>query len=326
MSLAKNGTLRQLKTFATVARLGSVSLASFELHVTQSAASLQIAALERAVGSKLLLRTGRGVRLTEAGELLTGYADSVLGLWQETSEEMESFQGAFSGTLSIGAVTTAEYWVPHLLVAFVTENPRVKVKLFVANREEIVRSLSTQRFDLAVMGMPPEELKVVAHPFAKNPMAFVAAPNHPLMAEPELGMAALAEAHLLVREHGSGSRTTVERLFREAGLKLRIGSEMSSNESLKQMCAAGFGPAYLSMHTCVLEMKAGLLKVLPLPNNPAEREWFVVRSAVKKVPQVAIAFESFLRESGQARITAFVQRGERRARPRETASRRATRG
>ena len=131
--------------------------------------------------------------------------------------------------------------------------------------------------------------------------------SHPLMARKSLDMAALGEAHLLVRERGSGSRTTVERLFREAGLQLRIGSEMSSNESLKQMCAAGFGPAYLSMHTCVLEMKAGLLQLLPLPNNPLEREWFVVRIASKAVPQVAHAFEHFLRAFGQQAIDSLVK-------------------
>jgi DNA-binding transcriptional LysR family regulator len=115
-------------------------------------------------------------------------------------------------------------------------------------------------------------------------------------------MATLAEARLLVRERGSGSRTTVERLFKEAGYRMRIGSELSSNESIKQMCAAGFGPAYLSMHTCILEMNAGQLKLLPMPNNPIEREWYVVRMAAKQAPQVALAFEQFLRSKGQLEI------------------------
>ena len=70
-----------------MARLGSVSLAADELHLTQSAVSIQVGGLEAAVGSQLLLRTGRGVRLTEAGELLRGYADRLLALWHEASEE-----------------------------------------------------------------------------------------------------------------------------------------------------------------------------------------------------------------------------------------------
>ena len=302
MTLAKAASLRQVLTFQAVARLGSVSLAAEELHLSQSAISIQIASLEAAIGSPLVVRTGRGVRLTEAGDMLLSYADRLQALWTEASDEMATLLGAFSGTLRLGAVTTSEYWLPRLLVTFVNENPRVKLKLHVANRDEIVRSLAAQEIDIAVMGHPPDEFKVVASSFAKNPMAFMAAPHHPLMADANLTMATLAEARLLVRERGSGSRTTVERLFREAGLRMRIGSELSSNESIKQMCAAGFGPAYLSMHTCILEMNAGLLKMLPIANNPIEREWYVVRMATKQAPQVAMAFEQFLSTKGQAEI------------------------
>lgn len=302
MSLAKTASMRQLMTFQAVARLGSVSLAAEELHLSQSAVSIQIASLEASAGAPLVERTGRGVRLTEAGDLLLSYAERLSALWLEASDEMSTLLGAFSGTLRLSAVSTAEYWLPRLLVTFVNQNPRVKLKLNLANRAEVVRSLAAQEVDIAVMGRPPDELKVVAASFARNPMAFVAAPHHPLMSDPDLTMSKLAAAHLLVRERGSGSRTTVERLFREAGLRLKIGSELSSNESIKQMCAAGFGPAYLSLHTCVLEMNAGLLKMLALPNNPVEREWFVVRLASRQLPHVALAFEQFLLQSGQAEI------------------------
>ncbi len=123
------------------------------------------------------------------------------------------------------------------------------------------------------MGRPPPELKTEATAFAKHPMAFLASPSHLLMTSRLRGLTSLTGSHLLVRERGSGTRTTVERLFKDAGLQLRIGSEMSSNEAIKQMCAAGFGIAFLSMHTCVLELKAGVLRLLPMPRNPIQRDW-----------------------------------------------------
>jgi LysR family transcriptional regulator, low CO2-responsive transcriptional regulator len=310
MPLSKLATLKQLTAFHTVARLGSVSRAAQELHLTQSAVSIQIGSIEAAVGTPLLLRTGRGVRLTDAGELLLNYAERVLGLWNEMGDSMDTFLGAYSGTLRVGAVATTEYWLPTLLVAFVNENPKAKIKLLTGNREEIVRSLATQEIDVAVMGNPPDELKPAATRFAKNPMGFMAAPTHPLMFERRLSMAKLAEAPLLVRERGSGSRLTLTRLFKEAGLNLRIGSELSSNEAIKQMCIAGFGPAYLSLHTCILEMKAGLLALLPMPKNPVEREWFVAHTPNKTLPQVAFAFERFLRLRGQAKINQLLEERE----------------
>jgi LysR family transcriptional regulator, low CO2-responsive transcriptional regulator len=302
MPLSRSASFRQLATFHAVARLGSVSRAAEEMHLTQPAVSIQIAALEESARTPLLQRSGRGIRLTEAGELLAGYAGRILDLWREAGEEMATLQGVFSGTLRVGAVTTAEYLLPPLLVTFANDNPKVKVKLVAGNRDEIVRMLAVQDIDVAIMGRPPAELKTTASAFAKHPMAFVAAPSHPSMEAARKGVGALASAHLLVRERGSGTRTTVERIFKDAGVPLRIGSEMSSNEAIKQMCAAGFGVAFLSLHTCVLELEAGLLKVLPLPDNPIERDWFVMHLASRQLPQVAAAFEQFLIDRAQAQI------------------------
>jgi LysR family transcriptional regulator, low CO2-responsive transcriptional regulator len=302
MPFSRSTSFRQLATFHTVARLGSVSAAAEEMHLTQPAVSIQIGVLEASAQTPLLQRNGRGIRLTEAGELLAGYAGRILDLWREAGEEMATLQGVFSGTLRVGAVTTAEYLLPPLLVTFANQNPKVKVKLQVGNRDEIVRLLAGQEIDVAIMGRPPAELKTDASAFARHPMAFLAAPNHPLMHEPKRGIESLGTAHILVRERGSGTRTTVERIFKDAGLHLRIGSEMSSNEAIKQMCAAGFGIAFLSMHTCVLELGAGVLKVMPIAGNPVERDWFVMHLASRQLPQVAIAFEKFLREEAQAQI------------------------
>ncbi|MEP7296811.1 MAG: LysR family transcriptional regulator [Burkholderiales bacterium] len=302
MPLSRNASFRQLSTFHAVARLGSVSAAAEEMHLTQPAVSIQIGLLEESARTPLLQRNGRGIRLTEAGELLAGYAGRILGLWREAGEEMATLQGVFAGTLRVGAVTTAEYLLPPLLVTFANQNPKVKVKLQVGNRDEVVRLLAGQEIDVAIMGRPPAELKTAASVFAKHPMAFVAAPTHAAMRDANLSIASLAGAHLLLRERGSGTRTTVERLFKDARVPLRIGSEMSSNEAIKQMCAAGFGVAFLSLHTCVLELDAGVLKILPLPDNPIERDWFVMHLASRQLPQVAAAFEQFLIEQAQAQV------------------------
>ena len=87
MPLTRNASFRQLATFHAVARLGSVSAAAEELHLTQPAVSIQIGLLEESARAPLLRRSGRGVRLTEAGELLAGYAGRILDLWREAGEK-----------------------------------------------------------------------------------------------------------------------------------------------------------------------------------------------------------------------------------------------
>jgi DNA-binding transcriptional LysR family regulator len=302
----KNATLRQLATFHTLARLGSVSRTAEEMHLSQPAISLQLGILEDSAGTPLLSRAANGVKLTDAGQVLAGYAERILTLWREAGEAMAAQCGHVAGTLRVGAVTTAEYLLPQLLLDFVQLHPQVNVKLQVGNRAEIVGHLGLQEVDLAIMGRPPAELKTSSAIFARHPMAFVAAPTHPLMAARSLTPGDLKDANLLVRERGSGTRSTVEHLFKKAGVELTIGSEMSSNEAIKQMCAAGFGVAFLSLHACVLEVRAGLLAQLPMADHPVERDWYVIALRTRPMPAAAVAFEAFLRQHGQ---TLIDQRG-----------------
>jgi LysR family transcriptional regulator, low CO2-responsive transcriptional regulator len=281
-----------------VARLGSVSRAAEELKLTQPAVSLQIRLLEEAAGSALLQRVGRGVQLTSAGEICCRCAQEILELWSSAADELAALGGELGGTLRIGAITTAEYLLPPLLVRFSEQRPQAKVQFKVGNRAEIIRMLSTHEIDLAVMGSPPRELRTNATSFARHPMAFVASPSHPLMRHKRLTLADLSGENLFLRERGSGTRSTIEKMFRAAGQTLHIGSELSSNEAIKQLVEAGLGIAFLSLHACSLEFQAGLLGMLPLADTPVERDWYVMNVSDKRLPLVAGLFRDFLVEHG----------------------------
>jgi DNA-binding transcriptional LysR family regulator len=104
---------------------------------------------------------------------MTRYANEILSLWNEAGEEVAALRGELGGTLRIGAITTAEYLVPPLLVRFTKERPGVKLQFRIGNRDDIVRMLATNEIDLAIMGRQPRELRTSAAAFAKHPMAFV---------------------------------------------------------------------------------------------------------------------------------------------------------
>ncbi len=294
--------MRQLATFHALARLGSVTRAAEEMNLTQPAVSLQLGALEDSAGVPLLARGARGVKLTEAGVLLADYATRILAMCREAGEAMAAHQGILAGTLRLGAVTTAEHLLPGLLLEFVQQHPQVKASLSMGNRAEVVGQLAAQEVDLVVMGRPPAELDTVANSFARHPMAFIAAPHHPLVQASAVSLEDIRAANLLVRERGSGTRTTVEQIFKAADLEFTFGIEMASNEALKQMCGAGFGVAFLSLHACELELKTGLLALIPMPGYPVLRSWQVIRLAARPVPAAASSFERFLIEQGQPHV------------------------
>ena len=308
-----HASFRQLQSLVLVARHQSVSRAAEALHVTQPAVSLQLRTLEEIAGTALTRKLGRAIQLTAAGEVLVEFSERILRLWEQAGDELAALNGVSSGTLRIGAVTTAEHLLPPLLVPFTMERPGVRLKLQVGNRGEILNMLARHEIDLAIMGTPPREMRTNAARFARHPMGFVASPAHPLMKKKKISLPDILHASLLVRERGSGTRTAVEKLFKEGGHPLNFSSEVSSNEAIKRMVSAGLGVGFLSVHACALEFEAGLLKLLPVAGNPVEADWHVMHLVDAPIPTVAAAFQDFVIDQGQALVQRELEAFYRRA-------------
>ena len=169
----KNASMRQLRVFVAVARHASVSRAAEELHLTPPAVSMQLKELEADIGLPLFDRIGRTVSLTTVGEHLVVYAQRVLATLREADTAVARLRGLASGTLMIGMVSTAKYFLPRLLARFREEHPGIDLRLSLGNREALVRQLQGNEVDLAVMGRPPRELDTRAEPFAAHPHAVV---------------------------------------------------------------------------------------------------------------------------------------------------------
>jgi len=205
-------------------------------------------------------------------------------------------------------VMTAEHLLPAMLVRFTTGRPHVRIKLQVGSRPEVLGMLSRDEIDLAIMGTPPREFPTSASRFARHPMAFFVSPAHPL-ARRGATLADLESHNLLVREPGSGTRSAIERLYKEANAPLSSGSELSSNEAIKRMTAAGLGVAFLSVHACTLEVETKRLQVLPVEGTPVLGDWHVMHKADRPIPTVAASFHAFIIEHGQAVITGELEGG-----------------
>ncbi len=297
-----HASFRQLQSLVLVARHESVSRAADAMHLTQPAVSLQLRTLEEIAGMALTRKAGRNIQLTAAGEVMAEFSERILRLWEQATDELAALQGVTSGTLRIGAVTTAEHLLPPLLVPFTLKRPDVRLKLQVGNRTEIINMLARHEIELAIMGTPPRELRTNAARFARHPMAFVASPSHPLMKKKKITLNDVLAANLLVRERGSGTRTAVEKLLREEGHAAEFGSEVSSNEAIKRMVSAGLGVGFLSVHACGLEFETGLLAMLPMAHNPVEADWQIMHLTDQPIPKVAASFQDFVIENGQALV------------------------
>ncbi len=300
-----NLSFRQLRVFVEVARQGSMTRAADVLHLTPPAVSMQIKEIESQVGLPLFDREGRGLSLSTAGEYFLVHARRLLSDLKDAENAMARFQRLEHGTLTIGLVSTAEYFVPQLLARFHSEHAGVDVRLRVAsNRAQLVSLMQAGEVDLSVMGRPPKELAARAEAFAAHPLVFLGPPGHPLLALGPLPVAELSRYPLVVREHGSGTRSAMQQFFDEHRFEPRIAMEMSSNETIKQAVMAGMGLSFLSLHTVGLEVRNGLLHVLDVQGTPLMRMWNIVRLQSKVLSPAAEAFRYFILEHGEAHLLA----------------------
>jgi DNA-binding transcriptional LysR family regulator len=225
------------------------------------------------------------------GEYMLVYARKVLATLKDAEDTAARLQKLETGTLTIGLVSTAKYFVPHLLAPFRREHEGIDIRLAVSNREQLVRMLHANEVDIAIMGRPPKELATRAEPFAAHPHVFVAAPDHPLArAGEELPPRVLQEHDFLVREPGSGTRVALEKFVQEHHLALRVTMEMPSNETIKQAVMAGMGVSFLSLHTIGLELRHGHIAVLDIAGAPVVRAWNVVHTQSKLLSPAAEAW------------------------------------
>ncbi|MEQ1816755.1 MAG: LysR family transcriptional regulator [Nitrosomonas sp.] len=287
-------TLRQLKVFESVARHLSYSRAADELHLTQPAVSMQIKQLEGNISLPLFEQLGKRIYLTDAGRELYQYSRSISQQLADMEVALDELKGMERGKLNISVVTTANYFAPHLLAKFCQRYNGVTVSLNVSNRETVLKQLSDNLIDLAIMGQPPEGLDIDSESFIENPLVVIAPPDHPLCKEQNIPVNRLAKEVFLVRESGSGTRGAMERFFAAHEVKINKGMEADTTEAIKQAVQAGMGLGIMSQHTAELELETNRLKILDVQGFPILRYWHVVNRKNKRLSGVANAFREFL--------------------------------
>jgi len=293
-----NITLRQLKVFERVARHLSFTRAAEELYLTQPAVSMQIKQFEDMVGLPLFERLGKKIYLTKAGEEFYRLSLHFAQQLEDTERLVEELKGTDGGKLVVAVASTVHYFAIRLLADFCRRFPKVKINFKVTNRKGLLRLLEENQADIVLMGKPPEDGDLVAEAFLDNPLVVIARPAHPLAGSRGIPVTDLIGESFLMREQGSGTRTSVARFLAERGVSLAAGMEMNTNEAVKQGVEVGLGLGIVSAHTIDREVEDGRLVVLDVESFPIVRKWYMVHREGKVLTGAGRAFEEFVRSEG----------------------------
>ena len=294
-----NITLTQLRTLEAVAETGSLAAAAEALHMTPPALTARLKGLEAEVGMPLFDRTGAGLKLNAAGEIARDLARHVDRAMREFVETMGAVRSGSGGRLSVGVVSTAKYFAPRLIAAFVESNPGLDLRFRIGNRDETMAALKSGEVEIALAGRPPADLAVAKAPIGPHPYVMIAPPDHRLACAGRVARADLAGESFLFRESGSGTRSLFEYLLGDMQVRpSRAGMELGSNETIKQAVMAGLGIALISAHTIAAEIAERRLVVLDVEGLPIIRQWFVLSGAERPLSAAARSFRDFAQRRG----------------------------
>jgi DNA-binding transcriptional LysR family regulator len=298
LDLDRSVTLRQLRTFKTVADLKSFSLAAQHLRLSQPSVSYQVKELEEALGLPLLDRLGKRVHLTEAGSILYSYTRRTLDVLDEAAVAFEELRGIKRGNLRVGASTTVGiYLLPAALGAFKKLHPGLVISLEIGTRVRVQEQVLSNELDLAVVGPALKDPDLAVLPFVSDELVVVAPAGHALAARRRLALKDLESQPFVMREPASGSRWSLEKAARKAGAKLSVAMELGSNGAIKHAVESGLGLAVISRYACALELSSKRLVELDIKGFPIRRDWHIVHLRRRRLPASVLAFIAFLKDT-----------------------------
>lgn len=242
--------LRRLEVLMEVVAQGSFSEAASSLHLSQSAVSQQVATLEREIGQPLLERTPAGPKLTAAGEVLSGHAESVLARVRRAREELDQIAGLERGRVRVASFSSASATIVTAAVSsFRGEHPGVDLTLAEAEPDTALPALRRAEHDVVLSfdfeGLPRDlEGDLHATTILTEPMRVALPPGHRLAGRAEIDVSELADEEWLCGVSES-CRANVFSICRDSGFEPRVSFENDDYDVLQGLVAAGLGVTLL---------------------------------------------------------------------------------
>jgi len=281
---------RQLDVFVQTAMLGSLRAAAEQLHLTQPAASMALAEMERQLGVPVFARERGRLRLNTRGRELLPLAQELLERHAEFARRGSGAMQSLAGELRIGASNTVgNYLVGELLGGFVRAHPQVAVRLRVANTTAIAAAMLEHALDVGCVEGPVAHPLLQSKPWRDDALVVCAPPDHPLAHKRTLRPEHFAGAHWVLREPGSATRTTSERVLAQLPPGETV-LELDQIEAIKQAVASGLGIACLPTVAVVDALAAGRLKALKTPFLDLRRKLWLLLHREKYRGAVLQAF------------------------------------
>lgn len=293
-------TLRQLAVFVAVAQEGTVTKASEEVKLTQSAASMALAELEDGLGSPLFDRIGKRLQLNELGRYLLPQALEILG-------RCETFEASGRGELHpldlrLGAtLTISNYLVPDLMANFLNYYPQAHLQLHVGNTRQMIEAVNQFQLDLALIEGECHLPQLHAIPWCDDELAVCCSIHHPLAQyKSPLTPQHFNQIDWVLREQGSGTRDVFDQHILASLPQANIRLTLGHNEAILKVIASGIGVTCLSKLAIQPWLERGEMVILETPFWQLTRPLYLLIHRQKYQGKGLQAFISYCRQFAES--------------------------
>lgn len=283
---------RQVRAFCTLARTGSFTQTARDLHLTQSAVSHSIKALERDIGCRLFDRLGKRVALTQAGEQLLHHSTKILQEMETARESLAHLGKWGRGRLRLGASTTAcQHLIPPVLREFKESFPEHVINIEPGDTPALVTALLKHRIDLALSLEADNEPQLDFHHLFTDELHFLVGALHPWAKAGRVERAEIPRQNYILYSKHSVTFRLIEDYFRREDMALNTVIELGSMEATKELVKLGLGICILAPWVAKKEIEEGSLVALPLGRRKLQRRWGILHWKGKRLN---LAEETFI--------------------------------
>ncbi len=289
---------RRIEVFVKVFQEKSFSKAGQALYLAQPTISEHVRLLEEDLGLNLFDRQGKEVLPTRAGQLLYQYATQLMSLRRESLRAIEQYKDKGKGDLLIGGSNIpGQYLLPSLLGRFKENFPRIRIRLFIGDTQNITERLLQGSIELGLIGAQTEHRQIRSDFFTTDQMICVIPPAHDLDNRKNIDPKEILKFPFILREKGSGTRTAMEQALKKIQLDLKdlqVVAEMGSNEAVRQAVKAGLGISIISRRAVLEDLEQGRLREVKIKKLSLIRNFYLITLSHRTLSPLAQEFKEFI--------------------------------
>jgi DNA-binding transcriptional LysR family regulator len=292
--------MSQLRAFRVVAETLNFTRAAERLHLTQSAISHQIKALESELGEPLFIRVNRGVKLSQAGEIALEYAERILDDAEALREQVSGAERALVGRVRAAAATQAfGHLFAALFESFMRANPSIELSFrTTASTEQTLADVLNGTTDVGFGSLPAYSPALQVTELFEDELVLVVGSRHRLARDGGGASTAVAaqeieRERLIMFERGTSIRRTTEEFCKRAGISPALALESNDTYFMKRMIEHGLGISLLPSWAVREEVEAGKLAQLEIEGHRLRRSISMI-SLGRFQPSPTRAFLAFM--------------------------------